>query len=543
VQLVDAPGRFALAKPRLGRARGAVQVAGALVIEHPRVREAIVVPYDQIAGFAAGPDLEATGDDLVVERDLRVLGLTLRLGEPAGVVVVLRTPIHVGGFKFGTEQVFGVSRRERRTGIDVDVLELGVEDSEGLAAAMALEGLRPLPLVQLLREVGGEAHGPLREQRIEATVLAHRRAVRAMTGAAVLGTLAVAARGVSFVAEDIDWSVGLVVQMLVASLLCLGLATAWLLDPRPAPGGPPDLAPSRSHRPIVLTVVAVVAFVATLVAAEDLPRPILVSLIAVASGSVGGILLARVRQLSAAVPRPGVVVRSAPSRSRPWLVVPIVVVVLAAIVSFAIWAVPSDADRLAEKAVVTADQLPGTWTVRYDDKYGGDLDQHICGSDDGDLPAHQGGYGRGFERKRTDRVGMVWLDLTVLLARDEATAAREFEAVNSPGYVPCLLSRVEQMTEDYVADDAGPAHSYYGMRTVLDTEDHLTVVDRTRVEYLSEDGRLHLQHIVFVRMQVGRAIVRMPLSSFGGEIPEDDIEAIAAVVRDQVELGLAFDDE
>ena len=133
----------------------------------------------------------------------------------------------------------------------------------------------------------------------------------------------------------------------------------------------------------------------------------------------------------------------------------------------------------------------------------------------------------------------MWIDLTVLLAPDERAARDEFAAVRSPGYESCLLERVEQMAEEYVADDAGPARSQYLGRSVPAVGSPI-VVDRTVSEYLSDDGSMHRQHIVFVRMQVDRAIVRMPISSFRGPVSDAEVEALAQVVHDRVDEVLAI---
>src|SRR5690606_11515844 len=135
----------------------------------------------------------------------------------------------------------------------------------------------------------------------------------------------------------------------------------------------------------------------------------------------------------------------------------------------------------------------------------------------------------------------VWIDLTVILAADEASAAEEFAAVWSPGYEPCLLERVEQMTADYVADDAGPARSSFGSRIALDVGAP-AIADRTVSQYLAEDGSIRRQHIVFVRMQIGRAIVRMPLTSFLRAVTSEEVERLAHVVHDRVASTLALED-
>ena len=534
---MPAPERFALAKPRFGRARGGVQVAGALVIEHPMLLQAVVVPFEQIAGFSAGADLEPTETDLVLARDLRVLPITGRPGTPSGVVVVLHTPAEVGPFKRGARQVLPISTEERRHGAEVSVLELGVDDEAGLAAALVAAGVRRAPLTVLLRDVGGEAVGPEREARIEAAIAAHRRMVRAITFGAVLGTLAIAARVVALLADDIDWSAGFVVQLAVASLLCMLLSAAWLLRPgRPAPiGAPEPPAPRGRRRWIPVVVAAIAAFVALGVAGADLPRPAVVGLGALAAGGLGGLVLVQVPALGGPL-LPGVVVRPPQPRRQRWLAPVGALVLLVAIVGVVLLVAPSGADRLAQRAAVTADQLPAGWSERYSQPFTGDLDAHICGADDAALPAHDGGHARGFERKQDAQgIGPVWIDLTILLAPEEATAALEFAAVDSVGYESCLLERVEQMTEDYVSDDAGPARSFRLARSTPEVGGPI-VVDHTVSEYLSDDGSIHRQHIAFVRMQVGRAIVRMPFSSFRGPVSDAEIAQIAEVVHDRVAL-------
>jgi hypothetical protein len=93
------------------------------------------------------------------------------------------------------------------------------------------------------------------------------------------------------------------------------------------------------------------------------------------------------------------------------------------------------------------------------------------------------------------------------------------------------------MTQDYVSDDAGPARSFRLSRSTPAVGGPI-VVDHTVSEYLSDDGSIHRQHIAFVRMRVGRAIVRMPFSSFRGPISDAEIAQIAEVVRDRVDFVL-----
>lgn len=541
VQTVQDPGRFAFVAPRLGRARGGVRVAGALVVDHPLIKQAVIVPFDQIAGFAAGADLEQTDPTLVLEHDLRLLRIASSRPGPSPVVVVLRAPVAVGPFTFGADGTFPISKHERRHGTEVSILELDVADGAGLAEALRDAGARPAPLVRLLREVGGEAIGPLREERIEAAIAAHRRAVWGLIGAAVLTTLALVARVLTIVVDDVDWSVGFIVQLALASLLVMVLSAALVLRPRRVePIGPPDplVRPPGPGRVVLVVGTTLAAFAGLVVASDDLARPALVGLAAVASGGLGGLVVSQVARLGGPS-LPGIVARPAPSRGRRRLVVGSLLVAVVAVVAGIALLVPSDAERLAERATVSVDQLPRGWSERYSEVFDRDPDGHICGADREQLPARTGAYQRGFERGSDDEgIGPLWIDLMVILAPTEESAQAEFAAVDSPGYESCLLERVEQMTEDYVADDSGPARSHRLGRT---TPQPGVVVDHTVSEYLSTDGSMHLQHITFVRMQVRRAIVRMPISSFRGAVSDREVEELVGIVRDHVDLVLADD--
>lgn len=139
--VVDEAPRFAFPKPPLGRARGAVELGSSLVIEHPMLKQACSIPWDQVASVVRVRE-RSTAPPLL-RRDVRRLDFTARALD-ANVVFVLRAPCHVAEFSYGADMAFGITRRERRRGLDVDVIGVTVVDPDGLLAAVAALGVEPL---------------------------------------------------------------------------------------------------------------------------------------------------------------------------------------------------------------------------------------------------------------------------------------------------------------------------------------------------------------------------------------------------------------
>src|SRR5688572_27725581 len=107
---VESGRRFEAKKPLIGRARGGVVVDDGMVrFEHPLLKEPVVVPIDQIAAVVEPASTEA---EPLLLRDVRMIGLvTGGLASP-NLVVVFRSPVHVGRFRLGAERVLAISARE-----------------------------------------------------------------------------------------------------------------------------------------------------------------------------------------------------------------------------------------------------------------------------------------------------------------------------------------------------------------------------------------------------------------------------------------------
>jgi hypothetical protein len=190
---------------------------------------------------------------------------------------------------------------------------------------------------------------------------------------------------------------------------------------------------------------------------------------------------------------------------------------------------------IAEAAVVTAADLPAGWeaygpTRSYS---GADLDEHICGSGD-DLPPHTAGFDAQFIESGA---GVGQIVHAVFIAPTEADAAQEFAAVDSPEYESCAAQSVGRM-----GSRGGAPVSTEVTRGSL-PPGIPGIVDRFTTAYdQNQSCACPVAFVTFVRMQVGRAIVRLPIIRFDRHLTDTELQPIveqahALAVAAQGETG------
>jgi hypothetical protein len=103
----------------------AIDEAGVSIV-HPLMRDPLSIDVDDVLTVTAPASLR----DEVFGRDPRILPLST--DRHANIAIVVRAPIATGPFGYGADRVLGLRRRERRHGIDVDVITGCVEDPSQL---------------------------------------------------------------------------------------------------------------------------------------------------------------------------------------------------------------------------------------------------------------------------------------------------------------------------------------------------------------------------------------------------------------------------
>ena len=198
---------------------------------------------------------------------------------------------------------------------------------------------------------------------------------------------------------------------------------------------------------------------------------------------------------------------------------------------------PDDLD-IARAAVIVADDLPTGWTQccgasAYQPS---ELDEHICGSSD-DLPPHTAGFDREFTLNLTaEGLEDGHLVHAVFLAPSEEAAAREFEAVDSPAYGPCAEESVARSAEIAVPN---------AVRLIDVSRDRAAlpsgvqgIVDRFKTRFETTAGS-DVVFTTFVRMQEGRAIVRMPIMTYDAPLSDADLKPFIDEASDALHRALA----
>jgi hypothetical protein len=220
---MDAERRFSFRKPPIGKAKGFVVVGDMVRIEHRLLKTPLVVAIEQIA--SAVRITERGTDDVLLRRDVRRIDLKENQYNETNVALVLKSPVRIERFKFGANQVLTISRRERRSGVDIDIIGLNVEDPDGLITAFSGQRIWIAgTLVNALKTIIGEPTGD--EARERRSSLRQRRtfARLKMVGFGVLWTGLIAARlGLGGVTGDAKTST---VIALVASALVWAVVVA-----------------------------------------------------------------------------------------------------------------------------------------------------------------------------------------------------------------------------------------------------------------------------------------------------------------------------
>jgi hypothetical protein len=196
-------------------------------------------------------------------------------------------------------------------------------------------------------------------------------------------------------------------------------------------------------------------------------------------------------------------------------------------------------DRLAARATIGASRLPADWSTHEGEGTKGDgaLDAHICGNAAGTLPDHTGSYDRQFGYRLGHGLEYAHLDVGVLISPTAADAEREFVAAREAGptYRSCVMARAIELSRYGSPQETGqPVATFSRLR------DHrvVGVVDQIQVTTPTVVGP-RVTFVAFVRMQIDRAIVRMPVTTWGRPMALDDLLPIIEAERHQVVSALS----
>jgi hypothetical protein len=182
---------------------------------------------------------------------------------------------------------------------------------------------------------------------------------------------------------------------------------------------------------------------------------------------------------------------------------------------------------MASAAVVSDDDLPNGWLQCCPDQVfaAPELGQHICGSAD-DLPPHTAGFQRQFALNLTiSGAEDGHLVHTVLIAPTEADAVREFAAIDAAGYGPCAEESVARSAALSVPVPVTVADVSFERSALPDSAPG--IVDRFTTVFDTAVGP-EVVYTAFVRMQEGRAIVRMPITSYDAPLSDADLQPLVA---------------
>jgi hypothetical protein len=474
----------------------------------------------------------------LLSRDTRTLTLGTTPYRAPNVAFVLRSPARVGPFKRGADRFFRISGRERRLGLDVDVVAVEVDDPEALMAAARRRGVPVSASVGAsLASVVGEATGQQVQERLGAIARQRlrQRVSVALVALAVAGAISLR---LSLVPPS-EADPGLIARMLVAALagaIIAGVIGSSILSERRRPHRSSGVL-SRvlmGLGPIVAVGTLVVLF---LNADTWVGAPFVLAHAAVGALVGGGLLAPVLREAPHPIPPPGPLILDGRPRERGKLLVALISVSVLALVAAGEAGSTRDLS-IARSAVVSVQDLPSGWvTCCGASTYRGSaLEGHICGSG-ADLPAHTAGFDREFSFELTDDgLESGHLVQAVFLAPTEAAARREYAAIDSSGYSECAMASVARSARISVIDPVDVVDSTF-VRSELPggvpgVVDRFTTVFRTRTG-------TDVVYTAFVRMRVERAIVRMPIMTYTAPLADAELRPIVDVVANKV--GAAID--
>lgn len=532
---VESGRRFESKKPLIGRARGGVVVDDGVVrFEHPLLKHPVAVSIDHIAAVVEPGGTEA---DPLLLRDARIIALVSSGLATPNLTVVFRSPIHIDRFRLGADRMLAISGRERRRGVDVDAIGVEVQDPQGLGDVLRARGAAAATsLATALVSVVGEARGPTADQRrreVQRTQRQHR-----LLG--LLGGVATAAlmSAQSTLALSGDPDVALTVRMAataVAGAVAVGAVGSSVLD---AVARRNRFHSASAHAALIgVTVVAAVAVIVVVRLEADrwLGAPFVLAHTALGAASGGWVLAISVRDATDPATQSGPIVADHPVRMLSRVLATAAALASVAIIASREPGVTSDL-TIARAAIVAIDDLPSGWvsccvarTYR-----GSALDQHICGSVG--LPPHTAGFDRQFALRLTDD-GFNEGDIieAVFLAPTVDAARREFATTDAPGYATCAEASVTRRARAIISDAIGePQTSLTRSRL---PEGAPGIVDRFTTTF-SVPGGTDVVFTAFVRMQMGRAIVRMPILTYAAPLTDEELVQIVGPAARTLERAL-----
>jgi hypothetical protein len=196
--------RYLYSKGPLDRKRFGATVDADLSIELRFLRAPVVVPYEQVASVV---QLTTTKSNVpLLRRDPRVLnGVANEYLDP-NVALVFRSPVRIGPFRYGANNSpLGITRRERKRGLDVDAVRLAFEDPDGFVNESLVHGVRQLDSIEdALTSVIGMPTGVQLPTRMAERAAVRRKVVRTI----IFGWLSIlVAASLKFGADTNRWDV------------------------------------------------------------------------------------------------------------------------------------------------------------------------------------------------------------------------------------------------------------------------------------------------------------------------------------------------
>lgn len=523
---------FDLSRPIVGRSPGRVCLSAfrEMRVEHRFLVAPLTLSLERVAAVRRPQDL---GELPVLVREPKVLPL-LSEGAftPPNIAIVLRAPMHTGPLR-SNAQVVVRSRRERKQGLEVDILLLSVVDADSLIAASRAAGVVG---EGTLGELLATSILPAPPEMVEQILEARRKSARRVALTAVLVasalTLITAARLVATSMPS-----GTVLRVALSAL-----SGAWLSGL--VQSTQPARAEPISRRWIAFAMLATTATIITLAIYGATRRTtgaaLIVSWALMGAAAAGPLLAPGLRGLRVtrrASPQPD---SGAPPYQRRWALGSAAALIAIATIVISTVAEEQAARlvRTIESALVDAEDLPARWEPCCgpdDILRGGDLDAHICGSDDAALPVHVAAIERSFNKPTVANDAFVdaHLDLTILLAPTVEDARAEFASVDSPSYFSCASASAGRLARYWQSRATGEPEVEVRPRQSLANAPG-AILDTYRVRVPVGDA-FDVTWVHFVRMRIGRGIIRLPIL---GQSPEgldpDEIDTIVDAVVDEI---------